>query len=94
MMLIGSCEIKLYIPTALTLKDKRRTVKSLLQKSKNKFNLSAAEIDAQDYLQTAVIGVAFVANDYNYLQSLIDKYQNYLESFPDFSVVEFKAAID
>lgn len=93
-MLVGSCEIKLYIPGAVTLKDKRRVVKSLLQKSKNKFNLSAAEVDAQDYIQTAVIGAAVVANDYNYLQSVIDKYQDFLESFPEFSVTDFKVSIN
>lgn len=92
-MLIASCEFKLYIPGASTLKDKRKIVKSLLQKSKNKFEFSAAEADAQDYIQTAVLGVAAVGNDYNYLQSKMDKYLDFIESFPEFLVTDFEVTI-
>lgn len=92
-MLIASCEIKLYLPGASTLKDKRNIIKSLLQKTKNKYQFSAAEVEAQDYIQTAVIGVAAVGNDYNYLQSRMDKYLNFVESFPEFSVTNFEMTI-
>lgn len=93
-MLIASCEFKLYLPGAFTLKDKRKTIKSLLQKSKNKFNFSAAEVDGQDYIQTAILGVAAVGNDYQYLQSVMDKYRDFLESFPEFSLVDFNLTIN
>lgn len=92
-MLIASCEIKLYLPGAATLKDKRQIVKSLLQKSRNKFNLSAAEVDAQDYIQTAVLGAAAVGNDYRYLQSVMDKYLDFIESFPEFLITDFEVTI-
>jgi uncharacterized protein YlxP (DUF503 family) len=92
-MLIASCEIKLYLPGAATLKDKRRVIKSLLQKSRNKFDLSAAEVDAQDYIQTAILGVAIVGSDYKYLQSVMDKYLNFIESFPEFSVTNYEVTI-
>ncbi|MFW5686873.1 MAG: DUF503 domain-containing protein [Halanaerobium sp.] len=92
-MLIASCEIKLYLPGASTLKDKRRIIKSLLQKSRNKFNLSAAEVEAQDYIQTAVLGAALVGSDYQYLQSVMDKYLDFIESFPEFSVTDFEVTI-
>jgi len=92
-MLIASCEFKLYLPGVSTLKDKRKIVKSLLQKSKNKFEFSAAEVDGQDYIQTAVLGVAVVGNDYNYLQSRMDKYLDFIESFPEFLVTDFEVTI-
>ena len=92
-MLIASCEMKLYLPGAVTLKDKRQIVKSLLQKSRNKFNLSAAEVEAQDYIQTAILGVAIVGNNYKYLQSVVDKYLDFIESFPEFSLTNFEVTI-
>jgi hypothetical protein len=92
-MLVASCEIKLYLPGASTLKDKRQITKSLLQKSRNKFNFSAAEVDAQDYIQTAVLGVAVVGSDYKYLQSVMDKYLDFLESFPEFLLTDFEVTI-
>ena len=93
-MLIASCELKLYLPGASSLKDKRQVIKSLLQKSKNKFNLAAAEVEAQDYLQTAVIGVVTVGNDYRFLESVMDKYLNFVESYPNFSVTDYNIEIN
>lgn len=92
-MLVASCEIKLYLPGAMTLKDKRQIVKSLLQKTKNKFNFSAAEVGAQDYIKSTVLGVALVSDDYNYLQSKMDKYLNFIESFPELLLADFEITI-
>lgn len=92
-MIIASCEFKLYLAGAVSLKDKRRIVKSLLQQSRNKYNLAAAEVDAQDYVKTAVLGVAAVGNDYNHLQSIMDKYLDFVESFPEFSLTDFEVTI-
>ncbi|SFL60774.1 DUF503 domain-containing protein [Halanaerobium salsuginis] len=92
-MLVASCEIKLYLAGAMTLKDKRQIIKSLLQKTKNKFNFSAAEVGAQDYIKSAVLGVAMVGDDYNYLQSKMDKYLNFIESFPEFLLTDFEITI-
>jgi len=93
-MLIASCELKLYLPGASSLKDKRQVIKSLLQKSKNKFNLAAAEVEAQDYLQTAVIGVVTVGNDYRFLESVMDKYLDFVESYNNFYVTNYNIEIN
>ncbi len=92
-MIIASCELKLYLPGAFSLKDKRQIIRSLLQRSKNKFNVAAAEVEAQDYLQTAVIGVVTVGNDYRYLESVMDKYIDFVESFHDFSISDYDITI-
>jgi len=92
-MIIASCELKLYLPGAFSLKDKRQIIRSLLQRSKNKFNVAAAEVDAQDYLQTAVIGVVTVGNDYRYLESVMDKYIDFAESFHSFSISDYEITI-
>ena len=92
-MIIASCKLKLYLPGVSSLKDKRHIIKSLLQKSKNKFNVAAAEIDFQDYLQTAVVGIVTVGNDYRYLQSVMDKYLDFVETFHEFSVADYEVNI-
>ncbi|ADQ14310.1 DUF503 domain-containing protein [Halanaerobium hydrogeniformans] len=92
-MIIASCKLKLYLPGLSSLKDKRHIIKSLLQKSKNKFNVAAAELESQDYLQTAVIGVVTVGNDYRYLQSIMDKYLDFIDTFHEFSVDDYEVNI-
>jgi len=61
-MIIGTAIIELRIPGNGSLKGKRRVVKSLLAKVRREFNVSAAEVDAQDIWQRAVIGLACVSN--------------------------------
>ncbi len=58
MMIIETVQIKLYAPWVHSLKEKRMVVKSLCARLRNKFNVSAAEVAAQDLHQTIVIGVA------------------------------------
>ena len=61
-------ELSLQIPNARSLKDKRRQIKSLKDRLRNRFNASVAEIDALDKWQQAVIGVCMISNDKSYLE--------------------------
>ncbi len=56
-MIVGVARITLELPAAHSLKEKRSVVKSLLARVQNRFNVSAAEIAAQDTWGTAVIGI-------------------------------------
>src|SRR2546430_14742142 len=47
-MVIGVLQVELSLPGSHSLKDKRRLVKSLVDRLPNQFNVAAAEIDAQD----------------------------------------------
>ena len=51
-MIVGAMTIKFYVPWVHSLKEKRMVVKSICGKAGNKFNISIAEVDAQDVHQT------------------------------------------
>lgn len=51
-----------HFPAAMTLKDKRRVLRSVLTRIKNKHNISVAEVDKHNHIQSGVIGMAAVAN--------------------------------
>lgn len=61
-MIVGTIICTCHIPAAASLKDKRRIVKSVIARIQNRYNVSIAEVDAQDRLQMATIGMAAVAN--------------------------------
>jgi hypothetical protein len=61
-MTIGVAQITLYLEAADSLKDKRRVVKSLIQRIHNRFNVTAAEVADLDDHRVATIGVAVVSN--------------------------------
>ncbi len=73
---VGVLRIRLVIRGAHSLKDKRRVVKSLKDRVRSKFNASIAEVGEQDRHQVAELGVAVVANDRTYIQSVLSQIGN------------------
>ncbi len=60
---VGLLVVDLHIPDAVTLKDKRQVVRSLLDRAASRFNVSVAEIDHLDTCQRALLAFACVANE-------------------------------
>ncbi len=61
-MVIGSLRVRLLLRESRSLKDKRQVVRSILDRVRNGFNVSAAEVDSQDNRQVAVLGFATVGS--------------------------------
>lgn len=80
-------QIKLYAPWVHSLKEKRMEVKSLIAKLRNKFNVSAAEVDEQDTHQTIVIGIASIAANTSQGDSIIDNILDFVESNTEAEIV-------
>ncbi len=77
-MVIGVCTLELSLPATASLKDKRQVIKSLTAKLHRQFNLSVAEVGAQDQWQWAVLAVACVSSDRDYAQGLLDQAVNWV----------------
>jgi uncharacterized protein YlxP (DUF503 family) len=60
-------KLRLQVPHARSLKDKRSQIKSLKDRLGNRFNASVAEIGALDNWQHAEMGVCMIGNDRPYL---------------------------
>lgn len=87
-MIIGTAEIKLYAPWVYSLKEKRMIVKSLIAKTRNKFNVSIAEIAEQDTHQTIVLGLACVAGSVSHSDSIIDNVISLIESSTEAEITD------
>lgn len=85
-MVIGSLEVRLRIREARSLKDKRQVVKSILDRLRNSFNVSAAEVDALDKYQLAVLGIAMVGNEAYHVRTTLEQIVEVLRRHP---VAEF-----
>jgi hypothetical protein len=75
-MVVGTLRIRLVIRGARSLKDKRRVVRSVKDRVRHRFNASVAEVEALDSIQTAVLGVAVVANDGAHVRSVLAQIGN------------------
>lgn len=61
----------------MSLKEKRRVVKSITTQLKNKFNVSVAEVDDQQLWQVTTLGVCFLSNDRRYTDQVLSKVVNF-----------------
>ena len=79
-MIVSMIQLIFEIPEAVNLKDKRRIVKSVIGRLKNRFHLSAAEVDLQDSLSFAQIGGAIVSNSRVFGESVLNKALKMIEN--------------
>lgn len=79
-MVVGTGKIMLRIHGCRSLKEKRRVVKPMIRQMQNHFNVSVAEVDAQDIYQKAEIGFALVGVNRRIVNAKIDKIFNWAES--------------
>ncbi len=72
-MIVGLLTLDLHIPESNSLKSKRMVIKSLIDRIRNKFNVSVAEVDANNLWQRSVIGIAYVANETVIINKVFEK---------------------
>jgi hypothetical protein len=72
-MHIGVLTLYLSIEQAESLKDKRQALRSLIQRLRNTFNVSVAEVDDLDIWRRAVVGVVVVSNDARFCNQVLSK---------------------
>lgn len=87
-MVVGVLTFRLAIFEALSLKDKRRVVKSLKDRLAARHNVSVAEVDDLDHRQAATIGVAMISNDAGFVQSALSRILDEVRTDPRASLVE------
>ena len=78
-MVIGCCTIELRLPGSFSLKDKRSVLKSVIHRVRREFNVSVAEVDHQDVLRSALLGVVTVSNDAAYVHGQLTHVVNWIE---------------
>jgi len=83
-----SAKLTFYIPHATSLKEKRQVCRSLVEKSKKRFNASIAEVDTQDIHQTLTIGIAIVSGEAAHAQTCLDEIIRFMENHADAELAE------
>ncbi|KPJ75508.1 MAG: hypothetical protein AMK72_14895 [Planctomycetes bacterium SM23_25] len=92
-MVVGVLEMRLAIREAVSLKDKRRVVKSLRERIRNRFNVSVSEVDALDLRQTAVLGVAVVTNEAAFADRVMAKVVDLVRHAGGAELVEYETEV-
>ncbi len=82
-MIVAVALLELHIEYAQSLKEKRMVVKSLRDKLRHRFEISAAEVGLQDVHQRAQVGLSFVTSSRPTAEAMFEKIQDFIESSTD-----------
>ncbi len=87
-MNIGILQVRLHLPENQSLKEKRRIVKSIIARLRNQFNISVAEVEAQDLWQIAVLGIACVSNHNQHVSETLSRVIDFIiDNYPELDLV-------
>jgi uncharacterized protein YlxP (DUF503 family) len=89
-MHIGVCTIELRLPGNGSLKGKRSIIKSVTTRAGREFNVSIAEVDAQNSWQRAVLGAACVSSSGSYAHGQLERLVQWIEQrYPDVELLDY-----
>jgi len=89
-MTVISAELAFLIPYAHSLKEKRMIKRSIIDKTRRKFNVSIAEVGTQDMHQTLTLGVAVVSGEYAHAKNMLDEIIRYMEETAEAELTSVK----
>jgi len=79
-MNVGVCKVNLRLPENLSLKGKRRVMKSITTRVRSKFNVAVAEVDNEELWQLATLGICCVSNNSRHTNEVISKIVDFIIS--------------
>ena len=79
-MVVGTLRIEFLLSDNRSLKGKRKIVRSMVDKVRNKFNMSIAEVGSNDRWQKIELGVSAVGNDRRHIDSSLNSVLRFLDS--------------
>ena len=92
-MTVGTLSVKLMIRDALSLKDKRRVVRSLKDLIRNRHNVSISEVGALDNRQQAILGIAMVGGDARYINGALSKIIDFIRAYRFAELIDYEMEI-
>lgn len=79
---VGLLTIALCVTDAMTLKDKRQVVRSVLDRAQQRFSVAAAEVGCLDSRRRAELAFAYVSNDAKHASEVLDAVLRFVGSEP------------
>jgi uncharacterized protein YlxP (DUF503 family) len=86
-MHVAALTVDLHLPESRSLKEKRGVIRPILDGSRHRFAVAAAEVDHQDRWQRAVLAMAVVSPSVSHATEVLDGVERFVWSFPEVEVV-------
>ena len=81
-MHVALLQVRLHLPEVTSLKEKRSVVKSILERSRSRYAVAAAETDDQDVHRSSVLGFAAVSASESHAREVVLKILDAISTHP------------
>ena len=88
-MQVGLLELRILVPDAISLKDKRRAIKSIKDRISHRFNVSVAEVGLLDSRRQSELEVAMVSNDSAFTERCLCKVVDLVRSSVKLELLDY-----
>ena len=93
-MNVGVCRVDLRLPENLSLKGKRRVLKSIVTRVGSRFNVAVAEVDNGDMWQLATLGICCISNDRRHANEVMSRVVDFImRSRLDAEILDYEIEI-
>jgi uncharacterized protein YlxP (DUF503 family) len=82
-MIVGISSFEIHLPSCRSLKEKRKVVKSLVDRIHHRYRVSVAETDYHDLHQRAEISLAAVANGEAEIEHMLEEVRAIVDGTPE-----------
>jgi uncharacterized protein len=88
-MVVGVLHVECGLPATQSIKDKRRIIKSVLDRLHHRFNVAAAEVTHQDSWRRAGLAVACVSTDTRHADSVLARVAREIEHHGELVLLDY-----
>lgn len=92
-MVVGTCEIDLYISDSNSLKTKRRIIKGIKDKLRSRFNISVTEVNANNLWQRASLAMAVVNENSNAVNQTLQNVLKVVENDTRAQLLDYRISL-
>lgn len=89
-MVVGVLTMKLFLGEANSLKEKRKVIKSIIDRIRARFNVSVAEVGEQNTWQRSTIGVSFVSCEQARVQQVLAAVARFVEAQGTVQIIDYQ----
>ena len=92
-MVVGVLHLECGLPGTQSIKDKRRIVKSVLDRLHHRFNVAAAEVTHQESWRRAGLAIACVSTDTRHADSVLARVAREIEHHGELVLLDYSTEL-
>lgn len=87
---VATISMDLRLRQARSLKEKRAVLRPIIDGSRRRYGVAAAEVAHQDAWHLATVGMAAVSGSASHAREMVDSVERFVWSFPEVEVVDVR----